>query len=328
MRTRPSRPSGTSVSRRLLACGLLACALAAGVAQPGRAHAAPNRASVALVRLPPQDLDALRREVAKARAVDERPFAELGKIVARAPEMNARARARKAPLAFHVAKLGPGALMPALEMLALQPPLGLPAEEMTAIRRDLMEAVGLLRDPRALKVLFAVMEDTSTDVETTRTATEAVARIGTDTAADAILAALARTTSDERTRALLAGMGECRRLRVTEALAERLRTTNDEQTARVAARALGRAGNAWVWPALADRHEEARIRETAARALVDAYVRHTGEARTATSNALMVVDAPETLALIAAAKTSATPEAARALDELGARFARNPARTR
>jgi hypothetical protein len=123
-------------------------------------------------------------------------------------------------------------------------------------------------------------------------------------------------------------MGECRRSRVTTALAERLRTTSDEATARIAARSLGRAGNAWAWRTLGDRSEEARIRETAAKALVDAFVRHDGEARTAASNALMVVDAPQTPALIDEAKKTAGPKTIKALDALATRFARNPARLR
>jgi hypothetical protein len=121
-------------------------------------------------------------------------------------------------------------------------------------------------------------------------------------------------------------MGDCRRIRVTEAIAARLRTTNDDATARAAARSLGRAGNAWAWKTIADRSEESRIRGVAARSLVESYVRHTGEERMAASNALMVVDAPETLTFIADAKRGASPEVVKALDALEARFARNPSR--
>ena len=123
-------------------------------------------------------------------------------------------------------------------------------------------------------------------------------------------------------------MGDCRRIRITEALASHLRSTNDEEVARAVARSLGRAGNAWAWKTVADKSEEARIRETAARALVDAYVRRDGEARTAASNALMVVDAPETPALIAQAKKGAPADAIKALDALAERFARNPSRAK
>src|SRR5690606_6309435 len=102
-----------------------------------------------------------------------------------------------------------------------------------------------------------------------------------------------------------AGMGECRHLRVVEELARRLRDAPDDDMARAAARSLGRAGNAWAWRTISDHRDEARIRETAARALVDAYVNRDGEARDAASNALMVVDAPETARIIEAARQAA-----------------------
>lgn len=292
------------------------------------ASAAPTSASAPTAfRMPGKSFVELQKDVAKARAVDPRAFVAVSGIVTHAPDADARARGRKAPVALYLAKLGPSALMPMLEMLAIDPPHGIPATSAAGVRRDLIEAVGLLKDARALPVLTSILDDATEDAATTRTVAEAVARIGTEEAAARILSAL-DASSGARTPAILAGMGECRRLRVIEALASRLRSTNDEAVARVAARSLGRAGNAWAWKTLADRTEEARIRETAARALVDSYVRRDGEARDAASNALMVVDAPETPALIAEAKKGASPEVAKALEALSERFARNPSRTK
>ena len=290
------------------------------------AHAAPIDAQTAVFRMPSKPLPDLQKDVAKARAIDPRAFVAVSGIVSHAADADARARGRKAPIALYLAKLGPSALMPMLEMLAVEAPRGVPAASAPGVRRDLIEAVGLLKDPRALPVLTSILGDSTEDAETTRTVAEAVARIGTDEAATHLLTALERSKAD-RTRAILAGMGDCRRLRVTEAIASHLRATNDESVARAAARSLGRAGNAWAWKTVADKTEEARIRETAARALVDAYVRRDGEARYAASNALMGVDAPATPALIAEAKKGASAETAKALDALAERFARNPARS-
>lgn len=281
----------------------------------------------AFARAPAQALAQLREDVARARARDPRAFAAVSDVIAVAPDADSRARGRKAPIAQYLAKLGERALMPALEMLALDPPAFDTRVAAPDRRRDLIEAVGLLRDPRGLPVLFAILEDDGEDAETTFTVTEAIARIGTEEAATKILAALDRAHG-ERVHAILGGMGECRRPRTVQTLAERLRTATDTTTARIAARSLGRAGNAWAWQTLSDRSDEALIRETAARALVAAFVRNRGEARAAASNALMVVDAPQTPALIREAKSGAAPEDARALDVLDARFARNPARTR
>ncbi|MBX3191720.1 MAG: hypothetical protein KF819_32305 [Labilithrix sp.] len=273
--------------------------------------------ATAAARMPEAQRAAVMRDVAKARAADPRPFAAVSRIMELAPDAVARARDRKAPIAQYVARLGPSAVLPALERIVE----GRDGE----LRRELVEAVGLVRDPRATGVLGAIVDDASEDRETTRTATEALARIGTEEAARRIVTAL-DAARDERARAILEGMGECRRAFAVDALAARLRATNDEADARVAARSLGRAGNAWAWRTLADRAEEDRVREIAARALVDAFVRHRGEARDAAANALMVVGDPRTPAMIGAARSAASTEADRAaLDELRARFAKNPA---
>jgi hypothetical protein len=306
-------------NRWVLALGVIS----AGILVTGTSRAAPPSAQAAAFRMPAQPFSALRSEVAKARAVDPRSFAMVNDIVALAPEANAQARSRHAPIALYLAKLGPSALMPMLEMLAIDPPRGVPASTAPSLRRELIEAVGLLRDARGLPVLSAILDDATEDEATTRTTTEAIARLGTDEAASKILAALS-VAKDDRTRAIVAGMGECRRPNVTQALGDRLRATTDDATARFAARALGRAGNAWVWKTAADRTDEARIRETAARALVDSFVRRSGEERDAAANALLVVDFATTPALIAEARKGASPETAKALDGLAARFARSP----
>ncbi|HVJ93434.1 MAG TPA: HEAT repeat domain-containing protein [Labilithrix sp.] len=291
----------------------------------GNAHAAGRDAPG--FRMPATSFVELKRDVAKARSIAPQSFVAVREVVARAADANARARGRKAPIAHYLAKLGPSALMPMLEMLALDAPKGVPAEAAPSVRRDLIEAVGLLKDAHALPVLSAILADKTEDPETTRTVTEAMARIGHDEAASHILSAL-QSSNAERARAIIAGMGECRKLHVAEALASRLRGANDDATARAAARSLGRIGNAWAWKTVADRTDEATIRELAARALIDAFVQHTGEERAAASNALMVVDAPETPGLIAAAKSGKSPEIVAALDGLAARFAANPTRTR
>ncbi|HVH40707.1 MAG TPA: HEAT repeat domain-containing protein [Labilithrix sp.] len=296
-------------------------------AAPTAAAAPLSAAATPTFRMPAGRFVELQREVTKARALDPRAFVAVNQIVSHAVDANARARGRKAPVALYLAKLGPNAVHPMLEMLAIDPPKGIPAESAPGIRRDVIEALGLLKDARALPVLTAILDDTTEDADTTRSVTEAIARIGTDEAATRILTAL-DTSSGDRTRAIVGGMGECRRLRVTEALASRIRSTNDEAIARIAARSLGRAGNAWAWSTVADRSEETQVRGAAARALVASFVRTEGEARAAASNALMVVDAPETPSLIAEAKKGASGELSKALDALADRFANNPSRTR
>ena len=260
----------------------------------------------------------LQQEVLKARQVDPGPFINVSAIVSQAPMAHEKARGRHAPVAQQLAKLGPAAMLPMLEKLSTEQP--------AQVRRDLIEALGLLADARSVPVLKTVLSDTNEDADTTRTTSEALARIGTDEAANHLVTTLdAAAPSSERARAIVSGMGELRKLRVTQAIAARARS-GDDAMVRVASRSLGRAGNAWAWKTLADRSEEAKIREEAARALVDAFAQHEGEARQAASNALMVVDAPSTPALIAKARSSATPATQVALDALATRFANNPTR--
>ncbi len=253
------------------------------------------------------------RDIAVARTNDPNSFLAVRSIISQARELDAKARGGKAPVASYLAKLGSKAVLPMIEMM--NDGTAAPA------RRDVIEALGLLRDPRALPLLENVLDEEGDDA-TTRAAAEAVARYGNDEAMTRIEGALARSKSASRTNAILAGIGECRRVRMANVLA-RHATKGD---AKVVARSFGRIGNAWAWKTVADKSEEAAVREIAARNLVAMFVRGDDEARNAASNALMVVDDPHTNALIAEAKKGASPELASALDALAARFAQNPAR--
>jgi hypothetical protein len=234
--------------------------------------------------------------------------------------------------------------MPMLELLAFD---GHTSTDLTpmaraALRVGLVEAVGIIRDARAVPVLSRIaLRDR--DVDMTRASADALGRIGTNDAYDALLAALASadsnastgtttgttTGSSERVQALLAGVGSSRRIDGATLLAKRLDRESshpDAATAKAIAKALGTAGNAWAWKTLASRADEATVREIAARALVKAYVAYPGEARSAAMNALLVVDDPHTNALVAAARSGASVDEAGALDALSSRLAKNPTR--
>jgi hypothetical protein len=276
-------------------------------------------------RMPVKSYANLKAEIVRARTVDAKSFALVGSIVAHAPEADAKARGGRAATSLTLAQLGPSALLPMLEMLAVDAPKGIADEAAPKVRQSVIEAVGLLRDPKALDVLVPILEDGTEDTATTRSVSEAIARIGTDLSATKLLAALGTATGD-RARAIVSGMGDCRRLSVAQALAAQLGRTSDDAMASAAARSLGRIGNAWAWKTVADHTEEMGIRHAAAASLVQAYARFSGDARQAASNALMVVDSSDTPALIAAAKRGASAETLAALSDLEARFARNPSR--
>jgi hypothetical protein len=302
----------------------LLCGLA--LSAPGTAAAAPG-ITLDAAKLAPQTRTELRASIDKARAVDPAAFHEVRDLFGKAREMDSHARGRKAPVSLRLAQLGTKALLPMLELVAFDAPALAPGEtaaDRASVSRDLVEAIGLLRDPRAMPVLVAVLAREG-DFATTRTSAEAVARMDSDEAATALVAAVTKA-SGERATAILAGMGACHRAVVARTLADRLAARPDDAAARHVMKSLGHVGSAWAWKTLADRGDEATSRETAARALVSAYVYYTGEARDAAAKALFVVDDSHTNALIEAARRGAAGEAAVALDELARRFAQNPTR--
>lgn len=270
----------------------------------------------------------LKADIEKARIETPDLFRQVYDVAKRAGELDAASRRPGAPLTMHFKVLGPRALMPMLELLAFEghEPANLTPIARAALRVGLLEAVGIIRDARAVPVLARVAVH-ERDVDTTRASADALGRIGTDEAYGALVAALEsaeKSPSSERVHALLAGVGSSRRLDGTTLLAKRLDARPDAVTAKALAKALGTAGNAWAWKTLASRASEAAVRETAARSLLAAYLAYAGEARTAASNALMVVDDAHTAALIADARRTANADQAAALDELAGRFAANP----
>jgi len=314
-----SRLSRSFLGAALLGIALLAAAAparAAGLAIDGAELAAPARA-------------ALSADIGRARAASPDAFREVTEVVASAAALDAASRRPGTPLTLHFKPLGARALLPMLDLLAFSSssvPTGLPTSARSALRVGLIEAVGLLRDARAVPVLARVVL-TETDPETTQAAAEALGRIGTNDALVALDLALASHPSDERDRALLPGLGAFRRLDATERLTRRARAAAlSPATARVIAKALGVAGNAWAWKTLPlpARAPELAVRDAAAAALLDLFLHHTGEARQSASNALLVVAAPSTSARLAILRRTASTDTLPAMDELAVRLSKNP----
>lgn len=291
-------------------------------------HASATGLVVDATDLSAKSRSSLKADIEKARIETPELFRQVYDIAKRAGELDAGSRRPGTPLTMHFKVLGPRALMPMLEVLAFDAHAqgDLTPTARAALRVGLLEAVGIIRDVRAVPVLARVaLRDRDTD--TTHAAADALGRIGTDDAFAALVTALDAADADgggERMHALLAGVGSSRRVDGATLLAKRLDAHPDAITAKAAAKALGVAGNAWAWKTLASRTDEAKVREIAARSLVKAYVAYTGEARTAASNAILVVDDAHTAALIGEARRTASADQAAALDELAARFAKNP----
>ncbi|MCS6898183.1 MAG: hypothetical protein RMJ98_00470 [Myxococcales bacterium] len=306
---------------------LLAMAFLSLSANEARAHGAVVHAS----RLPPAARASLAADVAKARKANPEIFRAVEQIADRLAELDANRRGRYAPITPLLKRLGPKALLPMLERAALQsPPRGnLSDTAWRGWRIALIEASSMIRDARSLPLYLAVLDSDETDFDVLRVTSEAISRLGDETALQKLIA-LAKQPGP-RQRPLLAGLGEARRLSAAQTLADASRGVFgplDDETARFVAKALGEVGSAWVWkmPTTPHKSEEAAIRALAAKALVDLFVARPGEPRSSATAALLMVDDPSTPQLIEQARQGASPQLQQALDELAQRFAKNPLR--
>lgn len=295
---------------------------------------AASDASAAGVALNANDLPAkaraeLAQEIARAKTDVPELVRQVRDVAAHARELDEASRLPGAPLTMPFKALGPRAFGPMIELLAFdaQAARDLPGTSATALRLGLVEAIGMIRDARAIPV-FALLLERSTDYDTMRASAEGLARVGTDDAVAILASAAQKARGTERERAILAGMHDCRREAAAKLLAARLDATDiDDATARIVARSLGGVGNAWAWKTLPSQAEQSATRAVAARALVRAYVRFgSTEVREAAAKALLVVDDPSTTALVGDAKRSAKGDLLVALDALEKRLAKNPTR--
>ncbi len=279
--------------------------------------------------LPAKARTDLAQEIARAKTDVPELVRDVREVAAHARELDQGSRLPGAPLTMPFKALGPRAFGPMIELLAFDAPAqrDLPATAGAALRLGLIEAVGIIRDARAIPV-FALLLERSSDFDTMRASAEGLARIGTDDALAVLSSAAQKSRGTERERAILSGMHDCRREAAAKLLAARLDATDiDDATARIVVKSLGGVGNAWAWKTLPSQTEQAATRATSARALVGAYVRFgSSDVREAAAKALLVVDDPSTGALVTEAKRGASGDTLVALAALEKRLAKNPTR--
>lgn len=290
-------------------------------------------ASAAGVALDARNLDAKSRaeltaQIAAAKQQTPELFTSAFDIAQRAGELDAAGRTPGIPLTRHFRNLGPRAYYPLMELLVFDAhaPAGLSDSATSALRLGVIEAIGQIREARAVPFLARLLD--ARDVATVEAAAAGLAKIGNDDALTALTSAAVRAKAAEgpRERAILAGMHDCRRERAARFLADRLRERPEAETARVIVKSLGGVGNRWAWTTLAARTEEAATRTLAAEALVTAFVAYADDVRESSAKAMLVVDSPTTTALVAAAKASAPRDTVLALERFERRFAANPSR--
>jgi RNase P/RNase MRP subunit POP5 len=278
--------------------------------------------------LPKRDRDALRAEIVRARTDSPLAFERVAGAPALAIKFDARRHGRYATITPHLKRLGPSALLPMLDALAFDGPAraGMSDGAWLTLRVGLLEAVGSLRDPRAVPVLEAILDQTSVEPEVTRAAAEALGRIGSDRAVRKLVAA--SRSQGARQRAIVQGMADCRRLAMARHIASWLQRKPDDPLALDLVKAMGSVGNAWAWKAsTAHASEQDATRALAAGTLVQAFVRHDGDVREAAAKALLVVDHPSAKSLVERETLRARSASLRAeLETLSRRFAENPIR--
>lgn len=289
-------------------------------------QAAPRGAVIAASQLAASHRSRLRRQVKQARQSDVAAFEAITKMRAKLPAIARRQRGRVVSLVQPLRAMGGAALMPMLAELAIdsQGRGSLTDRAWRGWRVSLLEAVGSLRDARAAPVLEAIVKSDQRDAAVIRAGARALARLGTDRAATTLIR-LVRGRDAKRRLAVLAGLGECRRLRVARELAAILRATDDEATQRLAIASLGQVGNIWAWRAAkrAGRGGGDAIRRLALEALVSAYPGLSETSREAAAKAVLLISHPSTSARITAARANASAKKAGALDQLARRVVRD-----
>jgi len=301
--------------RRWMVVAILAASLGT-VAQSARADGLATSASA----LPPEVRRPLQAEIAGYLARRPDAFDAVRGALGHRPEMYTRRRNPVPEAARELRALGAEGLLPMLDALAFDAPErgALTESEWTALTVGMLEAVGALRDPRSGPVLRAIF-DGAASPRVLSAAARAMGRLG----GDAELAVLVEASDgDTRSLAAIQGLGECKRIESAKRLAALLARADEPRAAEIGA-ALGKVGSSWAWRAMGPRAAATAlaVREVAARALVQGFVRHRG-ARAELEKALGRVAHPATLDLVSRAQSDADVETATALRGLGLRLDR------
>jgi len=210
-------------------------------------------------------------------------------------------------------RLGPEALLPMLEALAFDvwERDGATDAEWRALKVGMLEAVGAARDLRSAPVLqVAFTKDLHPDV--LRAAAQSMGDICDDTSLSMLDAAL----STSKRGAAIVGLGHCRTAAAAGLLTAQLDKTKSAAEADGIARALGFLSSSWAWRALGkSRHAEGlQVRRMASEALVRAFVRFDGRARTGARVGLTMAEHPDIRSIASLHRGAATTTVIKALD--------------
>ena len=266
--------------------------------------------------------------IVQARRDNPDAFRSVQALAVRVPDLDRTKRGRYVLFERLLQVVAPEDMWALVEVAAFSGPDGAmwTPTARTAWQVGLLGALGAVQDKRLIPLFDTLLSQPSSDFLVLRETAVARGLFGDD-AGLAELVSLARASGPHQA-AVLAGLGRCRRALAAETIAAAIEVAQPGEQAIWLIDALSDVGNSWVWPRLSPerRVEEQATRQVAAEALVRAFARFDGAERQKASDALMVVDAPGTPALVSAARAKVGADQRAAFDKLAARFAQNPVR--
>ncbi len=160
-------------------------------------------------------------------------------------------------------------------------------------RAGLIEAVGRLRDERSIPVLHGIVAGGEPSAQIRQVATSALGRVGDEASIQGVIE-VAKESPDKR-RAIVAGLGDARRLVAAEYLVDVVEQGEEDEVV-AAVRALGDWANWWVWETSAMQEfgaEGEEGRRLVIRMLVEAYPSFDGRLRVEAQKSLMLAGADQ-----------------------------------
>lgn len=278
---------------------------------------------VSLKSLQPGQRAILVQEIQKARETKPEVFEALDRMVASYPDQYPRDHAGEVRLLPGLKALGPDALFPMLELLVVRgsKAFDLGEDDLLRLRVDLTHAVGLLRDPKSLGTLEAIVRGEAVDRAIRVVAAVAIGRFRSDEA----LEILRRIANDEKVTgdskaAAFAGLGKCKRELAAKRLSDEIHTLPNLEIAMVVVKALGDVGAASIRNSKLgqDRDkEDDRTRSLAVDALFWSFIHYENDVlRNEASVAIFKIRHESTYDRIVALRQGTDPQIVKALDEL------------
>lgn len=253
-------------------------------------------------QLPAEARVRYERAIAAAKKATPEVFEQVAAFRSGLATLDANKRGRLAAVGPRLKDMPEGGVWALVESAAFAGEVedGLKPSALLAWHAGLLEALGSKREP-ALKALYVTVLSSDTRFEVARAAAAALGKLSDDGAVDTLVK-LARGQGISAKAAQL-GLGDCRRLKASQALGQALASSTELEHRLDLIRALARLGSPWAWatPAGAPPHAEAAgIRRALADALVPVYLKRQGDERQHAFDALVELSAPETVVLLSA----------------------------